>query len=190
MELNEKIKYLRTKHKLTLEEVGAAVGVGKSTVLKWENGDIANMRRDKILALANILQTTPAYLMGWDENDEAPPEISFKLLSKIPLLNVLEDFCKRYGKNFSEILAYYQNPINEASLVSLISGWGLKGNDNITLSKILGVKRVEDAIAVIEDNPARYLPLVLTRQEIRTILAIRQSNSEENKEDFSDTKAI
>lgn len=32
---------------LTLEEVGNAVGVSKSTVKKWENGFISNMRRDK-----------------------------------------------------------------------------------------------------------------------------------------------
>lgn len=34
---------------LTLEEVGNAVGVSKSTVKKWENGFISNMRRDKMV---------------------------------------------------------------------------------------------------------------------------------------------
>lgn len=43
------------------------MGVGKSTVRKWENGDIANMRRDKIAKLAIALHTTPAYLLGWEE---------------------------------------------------------------------------------------------------------------------------
>lgn len=47
---------------LTLEEVGNAVGVGKSTVRKWETGDIANMRRDKIAALAEILEISPVLL--------------------------------------------------------------------------------------------------------------------------------
>ena len=72
MTMAEKIKYLRAMHNLTLEEVGNAVGVGKSTVRKWENGIIANMRRDKIAALAEVLHTTPAYLMGWNEDE---PEI-------------------------------------------------------------------------------------------------------------------
>lgn len=70
MEMAEKIKMLRSKHGLTLEEVGNIVGVGKSTVRKWENGEIANMRRDKIAKLAEALKTTPAYLMGWDEEKE------------------------------------------------------------------------------------------------------------------------
>ena len=65
--VGEKIKALRTELGLTLEQVGNAVGVGKSTVRKWENGMIANMRRDKIADLAAVLHTTPTYLMGWKE---------------------------------------------------------------------------------------------------------------------------
>lgn len=70
METKDRIKYLRQKHGLTLEQVGEKVGVGKSTVRKWETGDIANMRRDKIALLARALHTTPAYLMGWDDTEE------------------------------------------------------------------------------------------------------------------------
>lgn len=44
---------------LTLEEVGQAVGVGKSTVKKWEDGFISNMKRDKIALLAEVLQVSP-----------------------------------------------------------------------------------------------------------------------------------
>ena len=44
---------------LTLEDVGNAVGVGKSTVRKWENGMIKNMGRDKIAALADVLKMDP-----------------------------------------------------------------------------------------------------------------------------------
>lgn len=67
MEMKDKIKALREQYGLTLEDVGRAVGVGKSTVRKWETGDIANMRRDKIAKLAAALHTTPAYLMGWED---------------------------------------------------------------------------------------------------------------------------
>ena len=66
----QRIKYLRQKKGLTLEQVADVVGVGKSTVRKWETGMIANMRRDKIADLAKALGTTPAYLMGWEEEPE------------------------------------------------------------------------------------------------------------------------
>lgn len=71
-ELNtgQKIKFLREQLNLTLEQVGNIVGVGKSTVRKWETGEIANMRRDKIAALAKALHTTPAYLMDWKEETD------------------------------------------------------------------------------------------------------------------------
>lgn len=65
----KRIKSLRQEKGLTLEQVADVVGVGKSTVRKWETGMIANMRRDKIADLAKALGTTPAYLMGWAEDD-------------------------------------------------------------------------------------------------------------------------
>lgn len=72
----QRIKALRQEKGLTLEQVADVVGVGKSTVRKWETGMIANMRRDKIADLAKALGTTPAYLMGWKEDDtekDIPP---------------------------------------------------------------------------------------------------------------------
>ena len=76
MNIGEKIHDLRTQKGLTLEELGNLVGVGKSTVRKWENGIIANMRRDKILKIAEALNTTPAYLMGWEETQSYTTQIS------------------------------------------------------------------------------------------------------------------
>ena len=69
-ELARKIKELRLERRMTLEQVADIVGVGKSTVRKWETGMIANMKRDKIALLAKALGTTPAYLMGWKEETE------------------------------------------------------------------------------------------------------------------------
>lgn len=73
-DMAQKIKALRVSQNLTLEQVANEVGVGKSTVRKWETGMIANMRRDKIASLAKALHTSPAYLMGWVE--EPHKEIS------------------------------------------------------------------------------------------------------------------
>lgn len=69
-EIGQRIYTLRKSLGLTLEDVGQIVGVGKSTVRKWETGDIENMRRDKIAKLAEALHVTPAWLMGWKEADD------------------------------------------------------------------------------------------------------------------------
>ena len=58
---------------LTLEQVGDFCGVGKSTVRKWENGIIQNMRRDKIAMLAAILQMDPVDLIGDDVQTSTAP---------------------------------------------------------------------------------------------------------------------
>lgn len=71
----QRIKILRQEKGLTLEQVAEVVGVGKSTVRKWETGMIANMRRDKIADLAKALGTTPAYLMGWNDAEKSPSEV-------------------------------------------------------------------------------------------------------------------
>ena len=55
LDLKERRQYLR----LTLEQVGDFVGVGKSTVRKWENGMINNIGSDKIQKYAQILQISP-----------------------------------------------------------------------------------------------------------------------------------
>ena len=75
-DMARKIKELRQAKNLTLEQVANVVGVGKSTVRKWETGMIANMKRDKIADLAKALGTTPAYLMGWhdEEKKNSPTE--------------------------------------------------------------------------------------------------------------------
>ncbi len=67
METNEKIKMLRLGRGLTLEQVADYVGVSKGTVQKWESGLIQNMKRDKIARLAEVLGTTPDYLIGWSD---------------------------------------------------------------------------------------------------------------------------
>lgn len=70
-DISKKIKELRAKQDITLEEIARHVGVGKSTVRKWEVGQISNMRRDKIGKLAEALHTSPAYLMGWTDDPYA-----------------------------------------------------------------------------------------------------------------------
>ena len=92
-----KIKELRIKKKLTLEQVGTLVGVGKSTVRKWETGMIANMKRDKISALAKALGTTPAYLMGWEEEqkkNDIQADIILRMRTDSDFMSAVENLYK------------------------------------------------------------------------------------------------
>ena len=70
------LKSKRLEKGMTLEEVGNLVGVGKSTVRKWENGMIENMGRDKIVALSKALNISPLEILGVDEQKLPESDIS------------------------------------------------------------------------------------------------------------------
>jgi transcriptional regulator with XRE-family HTH domain len=96
-DVSNKIKELRKAKNMTLEEVGKKVGVGKSTVRKWETGMIVNMKRDKIAALAKALDTTPAYLLGWEEEqkkNDIQADIILKMRTDTTFMSVVESLYK------------------------------------------------------------------------------------------------
>ena len=78
MEFKDLIKKRRLDLGLTMEELGKKIGVSKATIQRYESGEIKNVRRDKIAKLADALETTPAYLMGWE--DEKKEEKHFLLI--------------------------------------------------------------------------------------------------------------
>jgi len=67
LNIGEKIKFLRINLELTQEELALAAGTTKQTIHKYETGIISNIPASKIKLLADRLNTTPAYLMGWEE---------------------------------------------------------------------------------------------------------------------------
>ena len=87
MNIGNLIKTKRKELNLTLEELGNLVGVGKSTVRKWENGMIENMGRDKIALLSNALNISPLVLLDLDENMYQSANID---CTRVPLY---EDIC-------------------------------------------------------------------------------------------------
>lgn len=81
MNINERRKQLN----LTLKEIAEYVGVSEATVSRWESGNIANMRRDRIAALAQILKVSPIDIMGvTDDNyDESIKSVQIPVLGYV-----------------------------------------------------------------------------------------------------------
>lgn len=69
--LSETLSRRRKEMGLTLLQIAEAMGVSEATVQRWESGNIKTLRYAKIGRLADILQVTPAALMGW-ENPDTP----------------------------------------------------------------------------------------------------------------------
>ena len=75
MDLKTIIANKRNELGLTLEDVAKICNVSISTVKRWESGEIVDIKRDKVVKLAQALHTTPAYIMGWEEEDKTKDEI-------------------------------------------------------------------------------------------------------------------
>lgn len=84
MRVGERIKSRRKEIGLSAEEVAKELGVSPATVYQYESNDIMNMRIDKLEPIAKALRTTPAYLMGWeDDKKENPPAESQRILESV-----------------------------------------------------------------------------------------------------------
>lgn len=74
MEVGERIKLRREELNITQEELAKMVGyTSRSSVAKVES-NANGMVQSKLVAFANALQTTPAYLLGWEEEEQYKKE--------------------------------------------------------------------------------------------------------------------
>lgn len=62
--LKERRKYLQ----LSADDIAVDLGVSRSTIFRYENGYIEKVPANILEKLADILHTTPAYLMGWSDD--------------------------------------------------------------------------------------------------------------------------
>ena len=68
--------------------------VSKQTLYKYENNIITNIPSDKIEIIGKVLEVSPSYLMGWEDNLENAPDILPDLMSDSELLDNLKMLMK------------------------------------------------------------------------------------------------
>lgn len=129
MEIKDIIRKRREELNLTYEQLGNMIGVGKSTVRKWETGMIENMRRDNIVALSKALNISPSVIMGWDVLEENVPSEENKI-SKVEIVllenyNKLNDLGKEklieYSNDLIETPKYIDKNIAKDNVTELIT---------------------------------------------------------------------
>lgn len=69
MSIGQRIKMVRTSQGLTIDEVAARLGKNRTTIYRYENGDIENLPLGILDSLATALNTTPTHLMGWENSN-------------------------------------------------------------------------------------------------------------------------
>lgn len=189
MDMGEKIYHLRTQKGLTLEELGNMVGVGKSTVRKWENGMIANMKRDKILKVSEALGTSPAYLMGWNDPSsqksckECTKDLQYSLFAGSPVpenvvsvhadaIQIKADFClKAAGDSMNNarifdgdiVFIHQQDWVENGEIAAVV----LNGESKAVLKRLYYYK--EKKLLILKSENAAFEDCVFMEKELKNV---------------------
>ena len=96
MKIGERIKYRREQLEMSQDELARRLGYkSRSSINKIEN-DASGLPQTKIAAIAKALRTTPAYIMGWEEEIKKDPagtaERHFEILMDEDISDIFEDF--------------------------------------------------------------------------------------------------
>lgn len=67
MDTGKRMKARRKELGLKAEDIALEIGCSRSTIFRYENGDIEKVPAAMLEPIANALATTPAYLMGWTD---------------------------------------------------------------------------------------------------------------------------
>ena len=84
--IGNRIKKRRKELNLSADELGHKIGKDRATIYRYENNDIAKLPSTILEPLASALETTPAFLMGWDADMPIPPGTHRPQFKKVPML--------------------------------------------------------------------------------------------------------
>lgn len=190
-----RIKALRAEKRLSLADLAEKVGVSRQTVNRYENGIIANIPHEKIILLAEALGTTPAGLLGWENEGltEKYPNLHAITVKRLPILGDIAcgepiyaeeqhesfasadsgldaDFCLR-AQGDSMVGAR----INDGDIVFIRQQSSVDNgeiaaviiNDEATLKRVYFYPE-EGKLILTPENP-RYAPLVYMGNELDSI---------------------
>lgn len=87
--VNDRIKQLRKELNLDADYIAQQLGISRATYYRYESKDIEKIPISALVPLAKVLQTTPAYLMGWEEKDTPANQ-------ELELTHHEKDFIKKY----------------------------------------------------------------------------------------------
>ena len=99
MTIGDRIRIRRTELGLTQSELAHRLGYTSRTSVCTIEKNKEDLTTTRVKKFADALETTPAYLMGWEEESNKPVSFSLDISSE-----VLEQECNdKYEKNKSKI---------------------------------------------------------------------------------------
>lgn len=145
MNIGERIKKRRKEIGLSVDDVADKLNKNRATVYRYESNDIEKLPLNILEPLANVLQTTPAYLMGWDtkknseitviNNENTSTRLKKimeeKKLRQVDLLEMVRPFCEKYNVkiNKSDISQYLSGKVKPGQEKLSMLGMALNINE-------------------------------------------------------------
>lgn len=77
MNVGERIKLRRKELKISADTLAERVGVSRSTIFRYERGDIEKVGPEVLKKISETLNISPADLMGWEDEAEQTTETGY-----------------------------------------------------------------------------------------------------------------
>ena len=191
MSVGNRIRQRRLELGLSGEEVGKMLGVNKTTVYRYEKGEIDKMPIEVVEKLSVALRTTPDVIMGWNNNASTPTNlvpISRASIVNIPILGTIkcgqpilaEDNITGYREELSDRLPsgnlFYLKSQGDSMVPTIPEGSLVLIREQPTVeygevaavlvngdteATLKRVKKQGDIVMLIADNPD-YPPYIIT----------------------------
>ena len=86
--IRQRLKNKRIEKGYSYQALADKTHLSKSTLQRYETGNIGNLPLDKLKVLADALGCSPGYLMGWEDDDDSIPPgfIPVPEMKKVPLV--------------------------------------------------------------------------------------------------------
>jgi transcriptional regulator with XRE-family HTH domain len=109
MSIGDRIKSRRKHLRMSADELGKRIGKDRSTIFRYEKGDIENLPLDILEPIAKALNTTPQYLMGWEDvqkKNDTLTDIVLRLRSDDIFLEAVESLYKMDSDKLLSLLGF------------------------------------------------------------------------------------
>ncbi len=162
LKVGERIKECREKLGLTQDELAQITGYkSRSSINKIEKGG-NDLPQSKIVAFAKALKTTPAYLMGWEDEKKDEPSAVILPSEKIHMIPVFGSVAAGFGAYASSdiieyIPLYIENDFDVADTICItVRGQSMypkiEDGDKIVVRRQESVDNGRIAVVMIGDE--------------------------------------
>lgn len=185
MTKGDRIRQLRERIGKSQTAFADMINVSKQTLYKYENDIITNIPSDKIEAIAEACNSTPAFIMGWTEKPITYKTAMIPLLSSVSAgtgclatenIEGYVDIPEHLAKTGSFFALTVKGDSMEPDLhdrdIVIVRQQNDAETDEIVIAQVNGdegfckrLKKYDSGIALVSNNPA-YAPLYFSGDDV------------------------